>query len=277
MSQPHQLKNNVDEIIELKRKGLKHTRIAEFLATKYEIKVAPQAIDYQVKKAIEKGLLDLPDRPVSAEPEAASKTLINTDADNTELVEDEESLSCDERSKLKACLKCIDRGLEAFAQMGEALATIRDEKLYRSTHKTFEAFVAEVVLITRARAYQLIAHAEVYTEMSKILDISKTNFPMPTRESHVAELARIKDPQKRMAVWTDVVKGSDASGSAVTATVLHNAVTAHLPKKKASARRKKLSAKQISERVQQAIQKLNANDIDEAMAVLVALAEKLHR
>ncbi|PXA05730.1 hypothetical protein DDZ13_02345 [Coraliomargarita sinensis] len=276
MSQPHQLKDHVKEIIELKRDGLKHTQIAELLAEKYKMEVSSQAIDYRVKKAIEKELLDQPSGSPAAEDQTDSEVRINTDA-QTEVVEDDDPLSPDEKSRLKACLECIDRGLEAFVQMGEALATIRDEKLYRSTHKTFEAFVAEVVLITRARAYQLIANSEVYTEMSKILDISKTNLPMPTRESHIAELARIKDPHKRMAVWKDVVKKCDAGRRAVTAPVLQEAVASHLPKKKASAKLEKLSLKQISKQVQQAIQQLCAGDTDEARAVLEALAEKLPR
>ena len=44
-----------------------------------------------------------------------------------------------------------------FIEVGKALLAIRDAKLYRKTHKTFEAYCRDRWEMSRPRAYQLIA------------------------------------------------------------------------------------------------------------------------
>ncbi|HET7037948.1 MAG TPA: hypothetical protein VFI42_19905, partial [Thermomicrobiaceae bacterium] len=50
----------------------------------------------------------------------------------------------------------IERGVPTFMEVGQALAEIRDARLYRETHTTFEAYCRERWGFTSSRARQLI-------------------------------------------------------------------------------------------------------------------------
>jgi hypothetical protein len=63
----------------------------------------------------------------------------------------------------------IDKGKAAFIEVGEALAEIRDNQLYKEKCSTFEAYLDERWQISRAQGYRLIAAAKV-AEMSPIGD-----------------------------------------------------------------------------------------------------------
>jgi hypothetical protein len=65
-----------------------------------------------------------------------------------------ESLSGKER--LTELEDVIERGLSNFIEVGRALTEIRDSKLYRETHPTFEAYCQERWGFSARRAYQLI-------------------------------------------------------------------------------------------------------------------------
>lgn len=66
-----------------------------------------------------------------------------------------------EAALLATCEKTIERGINTFVEVGEALAEIRNSKLYRASHKTFEAYCDGKWKFTRQRAYQLIDQAKV--------------------------------------------------------------------------------------------------------------------
>jgi hypothetical protein len=57
---------------------------------------------------------------------------------------------------LARCEKRIEEGLAWFRTAGEALTQIRDERLYRETHETFEAYCRERWGFNDSRARQLI-------------------------------------------------------------------------------------------------------------------------
>lgn len=59
--------------------------------------------------------------------------------------------------------KRIERGLQTFREVGQALMDIRDQRLYRNAHKTFEDYCVSRWQMGRDRAYQLIGAAEVAT------------------------------------------------------------------------------------------------------------------
>lgn len=89
------------------------------------------------------------------------------------------NLGAAEAGRLTICEKVIARGIASFVQVGRALTEIRDAKLYRATHKTFEAYCKDRWEIGRSRAYELIDHAEVVdtiysgVDLSAAADISK--------------------------------------------------------------------------------------------------------
>lgn len=74
-----------------------------------------------------------------------------------------------ERKALKRHEQTIEEGKKTFVEVGNALAAIRDEKLYRETHKTFEAYTKDRWGYAKSRVYQLIEAAGV---VSTIVDES---------------------------------------------------------------------------------------------------------
>ena len=51
-----------------------------------------------------------------------------------------EILNIDERNELERCEVVIRQGLETFIEVGQALMTIRDKRLYRIEFGTFEDY-----------------------------------------------------------------------------------------------------------------------------------------
>lgn len=72
-----------------------------------------------------------------------------------------QELAQNETARLTQCEKAIEKGLGTFVEVGQALLDIRDSKLYRASHKTFEAYCKERWDISRPRAYALIDQAKV--------------------------------------------------------------------------------------------------------------------
>lgn len=77
--------------------------------------------------------------------------------------------------------------LATFVEVGEALLRIRDERLYRETHGSFEEYCRERWGMARKRAYDFIAAAEVTAELSPTGDI-----PVPPSERVARELALLR-------------------------------------------------------------------------------------
>ena len=81
-------------------------------------------------------------------------------------------LSAEEREKLHNCEGIIERGLTRFVEVGRAILTIRDQRLYRETHSTFEEYCRERLRISPRRAYQLGAAAEVVANLQNVNNCS---------------------------------------------------------------------------------------------------------
>ena len=54
-----------------------------------------------------------------------------------------EILNIDERNELERCEVVIKQGLDTFVEVGQALLTIRDKRLYRASFRTFEEYCGE--------------------------------------------------------------------------------------------------------------------------------------
>lgn len=110
----------------------------------------------------------------------------------------------------------IERGLATFVEVGQALLEIREQRLYRETHDSFETYCRERWGFNRQRASQIIQAAEV----SNMLDSP------PSNARQAAELARLKDePETIREVWSEV---TDAKGDKVTAADVREAVDRRL-------------------------------------------------
>ena len=67
---------------------------------------------------------------------------------------------------LGECEAVIERGLKTFCEVGEALLAIRDGRLYRATHSTFDDYCRERWGFSRVRAHQLIEATKVIENLS---------------------------------------------------------------------------------------------------------------
>jgi len=107
----------------------------------------------------------------------------------------------------------ISQGLASFVEVGEALSDIRDARLYRATHGTFESYCAEKWGMTKTHCNRLISSAEVAQSLAPIG--AKTI----TTESQARELARV-EPARREEV---IRKADIATGGKITAAAIKQA------------------------------------------------------
>jgi VRR-NUC domain len=72
-------------------------------------------------------------------------------------------LSLPEHERLDGLEAIIERGVQTFVEVGEALMEIRDSRLYKQTHSSFESYLRERWKMSRPRGYQLIDAAKLST------------------------------------------------------------------------------------------------------------------
>ncbi len=105
-------------------------------------------------------------------------------------------LSYDEERELLRLERIVE---QAFYRAGSALAKIRDQRLSRSTHETFESYCQARFNFSRQAANYLIAGAKVYENL-------ETNGCqiLPTKERQVRAIACL-DSEKQNEVWKAAV------------------------------------------------------------------------
>ena len=96
--------------------------------------------------------------------------------------------------------------------MGEALAAIRDARLYRQTHDTFEDYCRERWGMSKSHANRLIDSGKVASEMAPI----GANI---TSERQARELAKV-EPERRQEV---IERATEATGGNLTARAITEA------------------------------------------------------
>ncbi len=118
-------------------------------------------------------------------------------------------LTASESATLQDCEQRIERGLKTFIEVGQALAEIRDSRLYKGTHDTFEAYCQERWQIDRTRAQNFITAART------VLEISNTHpdLPAPVKESQARALAAVPEPD-RAEVWRETVERTEGKPTA---------------------------------------------------------------
>ncbi|HZQ64543.1 MAG TPA: hypothetical protein VFA66_04885 [Gaiellaceae bacterium] len=90
-----------------------------------------------------------------------------------------------ERDRLAELEAVVERGLREFIEVGLALKRIRDERLYRASHRTFAHYLEDRWHFSRQRGYQLMAAADVTTTVDKL------GLPAPTSERQARELLAV--------------------------------------------------------------------------------------
>ena len=128
----------------------------------------------------------------------------------------------------------LERQVEkAFYQAGLALQTLRDQKLYRSTHKTFQEYCQDRFGFTKRSAYYLINAVEIVDNLKKCEPMVHI---LPTNERQCRPLKSLK-PEQQGEVWNKAVakaKGKVPSGKIVKEVVqqLKNKGNTHKPEPK---------------------------------------------
>jgi hypothetical protein len=92
----------------------------------------------------------------------------------------------------------IERGLKSFVEVGEALAAIRDGRLYRASHPNFDAYLADRWPELGHRNYvgKLIRAAHVAVELGTTVPNAA-----PAAEWQVRPLLKLKTPDARLDAW----------------------------------------------------------------------------
>lgn len=163
-------------------------------------------------------------------------------------------LTVAEADVLADCEDTISRGLMTFAEVGQALITIRDNRLYRATHKTFEGYAWERWGLSEASAYRQIDASRIHELISSPMgeEIPEDPAPVPANERQARPLAKLlphpmAEPEAKAAAeeeirqaWAEAVETAprDDEGQAkVTAKHVEETVSRRLEDEPAPAPR----------------------------------------
>lgn len=117
------------------------------------------------------------------------------------------TLTREESVALADCEERIERGMKTFVEVGQALAAVRENRLYRADYDTFESYCQGRWGFTRQRAQQITAAAELATT------IVDTGLPAPANEGQARELAKVPEPE-RAEVWQKTVERTEGKPTA---------------------------------------------------------------
>jgi hypothetical protein len=115
-------------------------------------------------------------------------------------VTDLEDITLEESRDLVRLERVIDGGLQTFIEVGAALAEIRDRRLYRIEHKTFEAYCRDKWNFSRVHAHRLISASAV----SEMLPVGNK----PTSERQARPLAKLPAEARPLA-WSRAIEIAD--------------------------------------------------------------------
>lgn len=131
------------------------------------------------------------------------------------------ALTVRETTRLAELEQVVERGLATFVDVGLALMEVRDARLYRATHATFEDYCRERWRMSRIRAHQLIGAASV-TE-----NLLTTVNTLPANEAQARPLARLTTPEEQREAWQEAVETAprdDAGEPRITAAHVERVV-----------------------------------------------------
>ncbi len=131
-----------------------------------------------------------------------------------------------ERIQLEELETVIRNGQQTFVEVGNALIEIRDNKLYRSKHSTFEAYCADRWGFAKSQAYRLIDGAKVVNNLSPIGDTPKT-------EAVARPLTKLPAAEQP-AAWQAATDKAQSEGRTVRARDVEEAVEEKRAKEEAA-------------------------------------------
>ncbi|MBE9052855.1 hypothetical protein IQ243_21005 [Nostocales cyanobacterium LEGE 11386] len=144
------------------------------------------------------GLLQekLAQEDISIQENPATATITVTAVEVAELTEQEQN----DRLHLE---RKVER---AFFEAGKALMELRDRRLYRSTHKTFEDYCRERFGYSRRQPYLLMDAAVVFDNLVEKCD--RNDHILPTNEWQIRPLTKL-EPEMQPEAWQQAVESAD--------------------------------------------------------------------
>jgi hypothetical protein len=116
-----------------------------------------------------------------------------------------EPLSLEEESERLSLEKKVER---AFYEAGLALQSLRDRRLWRSTHYSFKEYCHDRFGFSKSQSYRLIDAIEIgknlYGEVPN-WGLNKT-IVLATAESQLRPLKRLKEPELQRSAWQKAVE-----------------------------------------------------------------------
>jgi len=116
----------------------------------------------------------------------------------TNILISEQQLTAVEQSALRDLEATIQRGLDTFVEVGNALMEIRDKRLYRAEFSSFETYCNTRWEFSKRRANQLIGAAQVIHALGTIVPT------FPQNESQARPLTKLP-PERRAEAWQKAV------------------------------------------------------------------------
>lgn len=161
-------------------------------------------------------------------------------------------LSAKEREDFSKLREVVRKGLGTFVAVGKALGHIRDEKLYRETHDTFEAFLAGEWDMSKAHASRQISAAALVGTLASIGAV-------PLSETQVRPLTKLK-PELAKECWRRAVesapRGSDGQPR-ITAEQVKAVVVKMSPKRQPKASRKAKKLRPVTIKTEHGVVKIS--------------------
>lgn len=134
-------------------------------------------------------------------------------------------LSTAERGQLRKFEGQIQRHFETFQTAGSALLAIRDQRLYRETHATFEDYSREKWEMSKTQANRLIAAAKVVENVASVVS---PDIAAHLTESVIRPLTNLPPEAQKKAMAQAVESAPSTRG--LTAKVVNAAAHAVSPK-----------------------------------------------
>ena len=125
------------------------------------------------------------------------------------------ALTVPEQAELEQLEATIEKGMETFVEVGVALMTIREKKLYQNAHESFEEYCRERWKIGRRRAEQLISAAGVFHNLLPLREVAnhgsqetpEVEITLPASERQTRPLVGLEPTEQRDA-WKASVDAS---------------------------------------------------------------------
>jgi hypothetical protein len=146
---------------------------------------------------------------ISQQEDPGSATITISAVEVPELTEEEQ------RDRLH-----LERRVErAFFEAGKALTELRDRRLYRSTHKTFEDYCRDRFGYSRRQPYLLMEAAVIFDNLLENCD--RNDHILPTNEWQIRPLSKL-DPDIQPEAWEQAVES--AKGKVPSHRIVKDAV-----------------------------------------------------